>query len=226
MKAMRTQISAPLIIVAAIVGLGLKPGLSPASERAEWLDKMRPIIPKRYLCRHTDKPIVINTVRFSRELPGLVGDLAVWFAKDNPGYRESVPADCDSGAGNTGRGGKPAAILANAAHNARFRGDLASAHDDLIQNAATVVIQPQCQLPLPISDRNQFSFAFQVNRPLPGGQDGKTTDQQQKKSDNQIELTPWLPFRTTKVFLSTGKRTADQNEFQGEYLLVSMRGGS
>ena len=41
-------------------GLLLAPVLLPAADQADWRQKMQPLTPRGYLCRHTDTPIVID----------------------------------------------------------------------------------------------------------------------------------------------------------------------
>ena len=43
-----------------VCGLALIPALLFAADQSDWRDKMQPITPKGYLCRHCDTPLLID----------------------------------------------------------------------------------------------------------------------------------------------------------------------
>ncbi len=48
------------LTIVSIGCLALAPAISSAADHADWRDKMQSIVPRSYLCRHTDKPLVID----------------------------------------------------------------------------------------------------------------------------------------------------------------------
>lgn len=60
MPTTRASKFARLLVATAIACLGLSPTVLTAGDKTDWLDKMQRIMPKSYVCRHTDRPIVID----------------------------------------------------------------------------------------------------------------------------------------------------------------------
>ena len=60
MKMKLTPNHSQRLVATIVCCLALAPVLAFAADQIDWRDKMQPIIPKSYLCRHTDTPMVID----------------------------------------------------------------------------------------------------------------------------------------------------------------------
>ena len=140
-----------------------------------------------------------NAVRLDLEFPGLM-DFFPRLAKDDLGHGESILVDDNFWRGDAGLRGKPLPIQANSAGNARFCRHLAPAHNDLIQNATTFVIQPQRQLLLPVSQRYQLPCGILLNRPRSARERGSPADQ---PCSQQQQINPAIRKNSSRGFSFT-----------------------